>query len=79
MTTLSSLKVGQTGRLVRLDAQRPVEQRLLAFGFLPGTKVRVARAAPLGDPLEIEFQNQSVAIRRAEAASIEIESTLTAR
>ncbi|MDR0535045.1 MAG: ferrous iron transport protein A [Puniceicoccales bacterium] len=73
MTTLATLKTGQTGRLTRLDAQRPVEQRLLAFGFLPGTRVRLARSAPLGDPLEIEFQNQSVTIRRSEAATIEIE------
>jgi Fe2+ transport system protein FeoA len=73
MPKLSSLTVGQRGRITLLDAQRPEEQRLLAFGFLPGTSVRLARVAPLGDPFEIEFQNQCVAIRREDASAIEIE------
>jgi ferrous iron transport protein A len=73
MSKLSTLAVGQQGRIAHFDAQRPEEQRLLAFGFLPGTAVRLARVAPLGDPLEIEFQNQCVAIRRKDAACIEIE------
>jgi ferrous iron transport protein A len=73
MAKLSTLAVGEEGRIALFEAQRPEEQRLLAFGFLPGTPVRLARVAPLGDPLEIEFQNQCVAIRRKDAASIEIE------
>ncbi|MEI6277812.1 MAG: FeoA domain-containing protein [Verrucomicrobiae bacterium] len=41
--------------------------RLAALGFLPGRLVRIARIAPLGDPISIEMEGQEISIRRAEA------------
>jgi Fe2+ transport system protein FeoA len=39
---------------------------------LPGMAVKLLRVAPLGDPIEIEFQNQCVSLRKAEAESVEV-------
>ncbi len=59
--------------MVALNATRAVDQRLLALGLLPGMMVTVVRVAPLGDPIAIEFQNQCVSLRRAEAAEVLVE------
>jgi len=40
------------------------------MGLLPGTRVRVVRVAPLGDPIELRVRNYSLSLRRAEAAKI---------
>jgi len=42
------------------------------MGLLPGTRVRVVRMAPLGDPIEVEVRGYSLSIRRAEALAIEV-------
>jgi len=47
--------------------------RLAALGFLPGTRVRISRIAPLGDPISIEMNGQEISLRRAEASAIEVE------
>ena len=47
--------------------------RLLEVGFLPGERVRVvARAFPGGDPLAVRIGDSTFALRRAEAACIEV-------
>ncbi len=73
MLSLSQLPVGRTARVIELNASRPVDQRLLALGLLPGMRVKVVRVAPLGDPIAIEFHNQCVSLRRAEAAEVIVE------
>jgi Fe2+ transport system protein FeoA len=42
----------------------------MEMGVLPGTRVTVVRAAPLGDPIEIELRSYSLSIRRREASGI---------
>lgn len=73
MLSLSQLSVGRHARVVALNASRAVDQRLLALGLLPGMTVLVTRVAPLGDPIAIEFQNQCVSLRRAEAVEVMVE------
>ena len=41
--------------------------------LLPGMMVKVTRVAPLGDPIAIEFQNQCVSLRKAEALEVMVE------
>lgn len=73
MTPLSQLLPGQFGKLSSLDPERAVDQRLMAFGLLPGMSVKLVRRAPLGDPLAIEFSGQVVSLRLAEAQTILID------
>jgi ferrous iron transport protein A len=46
--------------------------RLRELGLVPGTKIRLVRRAPLGDPLEIAVRGSRLAIRRSEARHIQI-------
>ena len=44
----------------------------MEMGLLPGTRVRLVRVAPLGDPIELRVRNYSLSVRRAEAAKIAV-------
>jgi Fe2+ transport system protein FeoA len=45
----------------------------MEMGVVPGVAIRVVKTAPFGDPMEIRVLGYNLAIRRNEAASIEIE------
>lgn len=71
----TDLKVGQKARVTSLSkGEKVYRQRLIAMGILPGTEFRVARLAPLGDPIEIEIRGFSLSLRKDEASMIQIES-----
>lgn len=54
------------------DADRVVE-RLMEFGFLPGEPIVVLHQAPFsGDPIAVRVRGTTVALRRAEAACVEV-------
>jgi Fe2+ transport system protein FeoA len=73
---LSELPIGATGTVLRVGGARGVARRLMEMGLLPGTRVRIVRLAPLGDPLELRLRSYSLSLRRAEAASIAIGDVL---
>lgn len=72
-TRLAQVRDGSTAVVRRLVLPRATARRLMEMGLLPGTKVRVVRRAPLGDPIELRLRNYSLSIRREEAALIEVE------
>lgn len=52
-------------------------QRLEELGFLPGERVLVmARAAPGGDPLAVRVGHDTYALRRQEAACVQVKPWL---
>lgn len=46
--------------------------RLRELGLVPGTKVRLVRRAPFGDPIEVAVRGSRIAMRRSEARHIQI-------
>jgi ferrous iron transport protein A len=46
--------------------------RLRELGLVPGTKIRLVRRAPLGDPIEVAVRGSRLAMRRSEARHIKI-------
>jgi ferrous iron transport protein A len=71
--SLSALRTGERGRVRPGSPDHPASQRLLALGLLPGTSVQVVQVAPLGDPVEIEFNGMRLSLRKADAAAVEVE------
>lgn len=68
--TLADLRVGDEGVVSDVGGDRGVARRLMEMGVLPGTRLRVVRLAPLGDPIEIRLRSYSLSIRRAEARRV---------
>jgi len=75
--SLADLPLGQHAEIVSIDCERRLSRRLMEMGLLPGTRVRVVRVAPLGDPIELRVRNYSLSLRRAEAAKIAVSSEET--
>ncbi|MBT8468733.1 MAG: ferrous iron transport protein A [Deltaproteobacteria bacterium] len=70
--SLLDLPLGQHAEIASIDCERRLSRRLMEMGLLPGTRVRVVRVAPLGDPIELRVRNYSLSVRRAEAAKIAV-------
>ena len=68
--SLASLRPGACGLVESVDASTPIGRRLADLGFLPRTRVRVLRSAPLGDPIVYELRGYRLCMRRAEAARV---------
>lgn len=73
-TTLDRLPFGKKAIIKSLKPEaRPFRRKLLAMGVTTGCEVEVLRAAPLGDPLQIEMRGFQLCLRRREAAAINVE------
>jgi ferrous iron transport protein A len=70
--TLDSLPFGAAARVLSVEGSGPVARRLMEMGVVPGAPVRVIKAAPLGDPLEVRVRNYHLALRRNEAQTISV-------
>lgn len=69
-----TLKDAGEGTLVRIDGleESPLKGRLMSMGLIRGTKVKVLRSAPLGDPMAISVRSYVLALRLADAAKIQV-------
>ena len=69
--SLDNLSINETGIIVEINhATTSIKQRLLEMGLTIGTKIKIKRYAPLGDPIEIMIRNYRLSIRRNEARHI---------
>jgi Fe2+ transport system protein FeoA len=71
-TVLSDLAPGSVA-VIRAIPSGEVFVRLREMGLLPGTTVKLLRAAPSGDPLELQVRGYNLSVRRVDAAVIAIE------
>lgn len=66
------------GELVRITktsgTDELVQRRLLDFGVMEGTLVKIKRVLPLGGPIAIEAKGQLIGIRRRDAKMIRVEA-----
>ena len=70
--TLAELPVGTDAIVQSMPTGRSALTRLREMGIVPGTKVRVTRRAPLGEPIEISVRGSCLSMRNHEAAHIVI-------
>jgi DtxR family Mn-dependent transcriptional regulator len=73
--TLTSLKIGDLGKVVRISpACRGLERRrLMDLGILPGTQIGVEMVSPIGDPTAYRVRGSSIALRKEQANHIHIQ------
>ena len=78
MTVPLTLDHAPSHQACRIEAVRPSEQALewgdwlAELGFIPGEPVMLMARAPGGDPLVVRVGSSTFALRRAEAACIEV-------
>jgi Fe2+ transport system protein FeoA len=64
---------GVQGLVVSVDESEIHSLRLMEMGLVPGAPVRLVKAAPLGDPIQVCVRDYHLALRRSEARSITVE------
>lgn len=67
---LSHMQPGDEGLVSSLLVKGKVRQRLLEMGFVKGTHLKVAKTAPMGDPMELIIKGYHLALRRNESNCI---------
>ncbi|MFL6335312.1 MAG: ferrous iron transport protein A [Pyrinomonadaceae bacterium] len=70
--SLDALEAGAHARVTAVRGSGAVARRLMEMGVVPGAPVRVIKAAPLGDPLEVRVRNYHLALRRSEAQTVSV-------
>ena len=70
--TLDQIAVGKEVKIIKVGGEGQLRIRLLDMGLIPQTVVRVQKAAPMGDPIEIHLRGYELTRRKKDAARIEV-------
>jgi ferrous iron transport protein A len=79
MKTLKDARPGQIVRVVRLHGQGPVKRRIMDMGITANIEILVRKAAPLGDPIEVNVRGYELSLRKADIDIIEVEEVIEAK
>ena len=71
--TLDEMQVGHSAAISAVGGEGILRCRLLDLGLIPGTRVRVSKIAPMGDPMELFLRGYTLTLRKEDAHHITIE------
>ncbi|UCF18475.1 MAG: DtxR family transcriptional regulator [Gemmatimonadota bacterium] len=77
-TRLTSLRPGESGRVIKLRCAGFSRRRLLDLGITPGAVIECAFPGPLEEPIAYRVRGALIALRREQANEIEIEAITAA-
>ena len=69
---LHLLQPGQKATITRINGASALRRRFIEMGIVKGETILVERNAPLGDPVEYFIKGYHLALRKEEAAKIEV-------
>lgn len=73
MKTLDMIKPGESATIRKITTSGAMKKKLMDMGLTKNVNVQVRKVAPLGDPIEVNVRGYELSIRKADAASIEVE------
>jgi Fe2+ transport system protein FeoA len=71
-TQLHLLRPGQKATITRIGGATALRRRFAEMGIIKGETILIERHAPLGDPVEYFIKGYHLALRKEEAAQIEV-------
>ena len=57
----------------RITGDKNLRKRIADMGIVKGTRIKVVRKAPLGDPVEFELKGYCLSLRKNEAENVYVE------
>ena len=69
---LHLLRPGQKATITRINGASALRRRFVEMGIVRGETILIERHAPLGDPIEYFIKGYHLALRKEEAAQIEV-------
>jgi len=70
---LSEIEPGTEVFVKRVIGDKNLRKRIADMGIVKGTRIKVVRKAPLGDPVEFELKGYSLSLRKNEAENVYVE------
>jgi ferrous iron transport protein A len=74
MTTLRTIKPGETVRVSGITGKGAIKRRIMDMGITQGVVIFVRKVAPLGDPVEVTVRGYELSLRKADADIVEVVS-----
>jgi Fe2+ transport system protein FeoA len=71
-TQLHLLRPGQRAQITKVNGVTALRRRFIEMGIVKGETILIERHAPLGDPIEYFVKGYHLALRKEEAAQIEV-------
>ena len=71
-TQLHLLRPGQRAVITKINGATALRRRFIEMGIVKGETILIERHAPLGDPVEYLIKGYHLALRKEEAANIEV-------
>ena len=71
-TQLHLLQPGQRATITNVNGVSSLRRRFAEMGIIRGETILIERNAPLGDPVEYFIKGYHLALRKEEAAQIEV-------
>lgn len=69
---LHLLRPGQRAVIQKINGNGALRRRFVEMGIVRGETIVIERHAPLGDPIEYLIKGYHLALRKEEAANIEV-------
>ena len=70
--TLRDVEIGKSAVVTAVGGEGALRQHFLDMGLIPGTRVEILRSAPLGDPIAVRLRSYNLALRKEDAAKIQV-------
>ncbi len=72
ISNIAQLEKDQEASIRRVGGHATLRSRLQELGFTPGTTIRLVAKAAFGGALAFQVRGSTIALRRADAACIEL-------
>ncbi len=70
---LSNMKKGQSGVIQEINIDNPKRKiHMLEMGLTIGTKIKIKKVAPTGNPISIELRGYELCISKKDATKIRV-------
>lgn len=72
---IGDLDIGSEAKITGYEqGSKEYRHKLLRMGLVKGSRLRLLRKAPMGDPVEIELNGQKITLRKSEADVLTIDT-----
>ena len=75
LKTVNDLKINERGIVIMIKISGAIRRRIIDMGITPGAVIIMKKAAPFGDPVEINVRGYELSIWRNEAKNIVVETS----
>lgn len=76
--SLNTLRVGESGQIIKLGNADGMRRRLQDIGLVEGTTVSCVQKSPWGDPAAYLIRGAVIALRASDASHILVQTVLEA-